>query len=227
MVDAPILEGPRARAPRLDAEAADAEATGREPGEEIARVQTRVGAAPQPAARPPEIRPARLREPAAGRRPERFVHDLQVGYVGYDPLRFGTIDLELGSALIHPLGLVPDDAPSVELPVEHLPDARRGPAPPPWSRHAGRVEALRDPTDALAGGARLEDPAHHGGLIRVDHPPHVGPLRRLPGHLDVAVAVDDSARHVARERLPAESVVRPLASPSPAPSRRRSWSARA
>lgn len=88
-----------------------------------------------------------------------------------------------------------------------------------------RVEGLRDPGEAGAARAQVEDAPHDGRLGLVDRPLDVRALAVRSAHLDVVIAEYAPARDVPGGRLPPQSRRRSAPVLARAPVRRRTRSA--
>ncbi|MDP1568968.1 MAG: hypothetical protein Q8L86_03105 [Vicinamibacterales bacterium] len=203
----PRHPAPTVRA-RPDRERPVTAAARREAGEQVRRNRAGDGSPTRTRTRceggPPAV------EPGSDGLPDRLRNDPQVWRVEAHHL-VGLPRLLPVTAPGVPLArLVPDDFAAVEIPVEHLVDARRRPRR--WAaplrarrRHAFLVELQRDSTLAEPRRRQLEDAPHDGGLGLVDDTldvPGLGP--------PVVVPERPAARDVPRRGLPGHRVVRPL-----------------
>jgi hypothetical protein len=124
----------------------------------------RPGTAVQLPVRAPEIAGTGFLEAAMRRGPERVIDDAQLGCLPTQPLALGASRVALETPHVPFPNPVPDEDAAVEVAIQNLANARRGPRARPaassWRRRWGGlvVQRDRDPANAHAGGAQLEDP---------------------------------------------------------------------
>src|SRR5262245_489117 len=126
--------------------------------------------------------------------PKIFGDDAEVFGGDANPLSLGDIDFDLSLPTVLPLFLAVNDAAKVEVASEHFANTGRGPATTAGRGNAIRVETLGNAKEPHTVSREGEDAANDVGLRRVDFADNVIALLVARPHLDIAVAVDYTAR---------------------------------
>lgn len=134
--------------------------------------------------------------------PELLRDDSEGRHLANGPGARVSVPLPPRARVVLPAGPAIDELTSVKTTVRDLPNCGHGPVAARPGDPLG-VQLRGDPPEPLASRERLEDPNHYAGLIGVDRPLDVVPVRNVPISVDApagAVAALGFAQIASRVR---------------------------